>query len=211
MVRIQAVGKPTGKVQAFIVGVDKDRKAPSLKGLGLEGEPILTRILGDQDVPMAWKTVRTLPTAKGWVVLVGMGDPKKLTQERLGTLANLGCRAAAGVGCSIAATTLVADSWRSVDLEARVHELADALAHGTAEPLLSPRLRVEVAGLVLDRDETLAFLAVAPQVRPVVRTVAVKRNVTFCDGEVPGAGAGVVVLSWDQDGRVAHATIQRRA
>ena len=92
-----------------------------------------------------------------------------------------------------------------------MHELADALARGAAEPLLSPRLRVEVAGLVLDRDETLAFLAVAPQVRPVVRTVAVKRNVTFCDGEVPGAGAGVVVLSWDQDGRVAHATIQRRA
>ena len=89
--------------------------------------------------------------------------------------------------------------------------LADALGAGQAAEFLAERLRVEVAGLALGRDDVLAFLAVAPPVRPVLRSVAVKRNVTFCDGEVPGLGAGVAVLSWDQDGRVTHATIQRRA
>jgi hypothetical protein len=97
-----------------------------------------------------------------------------------------------------------------LDLEARVHELAAALSAGTAGRFLAPRLRVEVAGLVFDRDEAQAFLDVAPRVEVVVRTVAVKRNVTFCDGEVPGLGGGIAVLSWDQDGLVTHASIQGR-
>lgn len=97
-----------------------------------------------------------------------------------------------------------------MDLEARVHALVDALAAGNAADFLSPRLRVEVAGLAFTRDDVLSLLAVAPKVRPVVRTVAVKRNVTFCDGEVPGVGAGIAVLSWDQDGLLTHATVEPR-
>ena len=92
-----------------------------------------------------------------------------------------------------------------------MHEFADALASGTAAPFLSPRLRVEFASLAFTRDEVLSFLAVAPRVRPLVRTVAVKRNVTFCDGEVPGVGGGIAVLSWDQDGLLTHATLEPRA
>lgn len=95
-----------------------------------------------------------------------------------------------------------------VDLEARVHEFADALASGTAASFLSPRLRVEFAALAFNRDEVLSFLAIAPRVRPLLRTVAVKRNVTFCDGEVPGVGSGIAVLSWDQDGLLTHVTVQ---
>jgi hypothetical protein len=98
----------------------------------------------------------------------------------------------------------------AVDLEARVHAFADALASGTAASFLSPRLRVEVAMLTFTRDDVVSFLAVAPRLRPVVRTVAVKRNVTFCDGEIPGVGGGVAVLSWDQDGLLTHATVQPR-
>lgn len=98
-----------------------------------------------------------------------------------------------------------------MDLEARVHAFADALASGTAPAFLSPRLRVEAAGLAFTRDDVVSLLAVAPRVRPVLRTVAVKRNVTFCDGEVPGVGAGVAVLSWDQDGLLTHASIEPRA
>jgi hypothetical protein len=95
-----------------------------------------------------------------------------------------------------------------VDLEARVHGLADALACGEAAPFLSARLRVEVAGLSFTRDDVVAFLQVAPRVRPMLRTVAVKGNVTSCEGVVPGIGVGVAVLSWDADGLLAHATVQ---
>lgn len=92
-----------------------------------------------------------------------------------------------------------------------MHALADALAAGTAASFLSPRLRVEVAALTFTREDVVSLLAIAPRVRPVLRTVAVKRNVTFCDGEVPGVGAGVAVLSWDQDGLLTHLTVEPRA
>lgn len=91
-----------------------------------------------------------------------------------------------------------------------MHDLVDALATGTAASMLSRRLRVELAGLAFSRDDVLAFLAVAPRVRPLIRSVAVKRNVTFCEGEVPGVGGGIAVLSWDQDGLLTHATVQPR-
>ncbi len=91
-----------------------------------------------------------------------------------------------------------------------MHDLVDALATGTAAAFLSLRLRVELGPLSFNRDEVLEFLAIAPRVRPLVRTVAVKRNVTFCDGEIPGIGGGIAVLSWDQDGLLMHATVQPR-
>lgn len=91
-----------------------------------------------------------------------------------------------------------------------MHELADALGKGDAARLLSPRLRVDVGPVALGRDDVIAFLQQAPRIRPIVRTVAVKRNVTFCDGEVPGVGAGVAVLSWDQDGLLTGVTVEPR-
>lgn len=51
-----------------------------------------------------------------------------------------------------------------------------------------------------------------------VASIAVKRNVTFVEWSRSGqrsdgtadAGQGVHVLSWDQDGRVAHATVHTK-
>lgn len=98
-----------------------------------------------------------------------------------------------------------------VDLEARLRELADAVARGEAAALLADRLRVEVDGRAFSRDQAVAWLAAAPRARPVLGPVATKRNLTFCDGDWPGVGAGVAVLSWDQDGRLAHASLRLRS
>src|SRR5688572_16572710 len=100
-------GLPKGAAQAFIVGVDKDRKAPGLKVLGLQGDPTAAAVLGNKDIALPFKATRTLLTPGGWLVLVGTGDAKALTQEKIGALANGACRAAAGVGCRVAVTTLV--------------------------------------------------------------------------------------------------------
>lgn len=111
------------KAQAFMVGVDKDRKAPGLKALGLDAEPTLRAILGNKDIALPFKAVRSVHTASGWVLLVGSGDPKALTQEKIGALANMGCRAAGAAGCRTVVTTLVTDTWKDA-------EAAQAVAHG---------------------------------------------------------------------------------
>ncbi|HUR61932.1 MAG TPA: leucyl aminopeptidase [Candidatus Thermoplasmatota archaeon] len=111
MVEVVAAGAKDIKADAYIVGVDGARKAPGLKTLGLEKEPALRSLLDNKEVSMAYKTVRALPTPKGWVLLVGLGDKARLSQEKIGTAANLAVRTAGGLGCKVAVTTLVADTW----------------------------------------------------------------------------------------------------
>ncbi|MCA1819291.1 MAG: hypothetical protein LC620_04445, partial [Halobacteriales archaeon] len=94
---------------ACVVGVDGKRRAPGLKALGLAAETAVLGLLANRAIPIPFKTIRPVPTATGWVLLVGMGDPRRLTQEKVGTLANLGARAAAGLGCATAWITLASD------------------------------------------------------------------------------------------------------
>lgn len=123
MVSVIGITAKQVKSKAFVVGVDKDRKAPSLKLLGLDAEPTILDVLGNKDIPLPYKAIRSIPTSKGWVILAGTGDAKLLTQEKIGTLANLGARAAAGLGLKEAATTLVLDTWKNA-------QAAQAVAHG---------------------------------------------------------------------------------
>ncbi|HLF15844.1 MAG TPA: leucyl aminopeptidase [Candidatus Thermoplasmatota archaeon] len=109
MLKVTGLAASRVKANAFLVGVDKARKAPGLKALGLEGEPNVAGMLANKEIPLPWKTVRSVSTAKGWVLLCGLGDTKALTQEKVGTLANLAARSAGGLGVKVAATTLVAD------------------------------------------------------------------------------------------------------
>ncbi|MEA3136860.1 MAG: leucyl aminopeptidase, partial [Thermoplasmata archaeon] len=124
-----APAPPKGKAkgakgtQAFIVGVDKDRKAPGLKAVGMDKDPTALAVLGNRDIALPFKATRTLLTPQGWLILVGTGDAKGLTQEKVGTLANMGCRAAGGVGCRTAVTTLVLDTWKNA-------AAAQAVTHG---------------------------------------------------------------------------------
>jgi hypothetical protein len=77
---------------------------------------------------------------------------------------------------------------------------------------LEERARAFMAALGGDPAAAAAFLSdrVAGDALPrgayTVTDVAMKRNVTFVAWTRPGA-SGVFVLSWDQDGRVAHATV----
>ncbi len=128
MVIVLAVGAQQAKAQAYIVGVDKDRKAPGLKVLGLDGEQGVQELLANKAVALPFKTMRSFPTAKGWLILAGLGDKKALTQEKLGSLANMGCRAAASLGCTTATTTLLGDSGHG--------QAAQALTHGAIIGLL---------------------------------------------------------------------------
>jgi leucyl aminopeptidase len=117
------VSAAQAKAIAFIVGVDKDRKAPGLKLFGLEKDANVAELLANKDIALPFKAVRSLPSTKGWILLVGTGDAKLLTQEKVGTLTNIGCRAAAGLGQTRAVTTLAIDC-------AKVAGAAQAIAHG---------------------------------------------------------------------------------
>ncbi|MEA3144569.1 MAG: leucyl aminopeptidase [Thermoplasmata archaeon] len=123
MVEVVAVGPKQVAAQAYIVGVDAARKAPGLKALGLEKEAAVAQLLANKDIALGFKTVRSLPTPRGWVLLVGSGDKARLSQEKIGALANLGARAAAGLGCTTAATSLVTDTWANA-------AAAQAVTHG---------------------------------------------------------------------------------
>jgi leucyl aminopeptidase len=123
MVEVVAVGPKQVAAEAFIVGVDGERRAPGLKAFGLDKEAAVRTVLDTKAIGLPFKTVRSVPTAKGWAILVGSGDKARLSQEKIGTLANLGARAAAGLGCKVAATTLVTDTWANA-------AAAQAVTHG---------------------------------------------------------------------------------
>jgi hypothetical protein len=89
-----------------------------------------------------------------------------------------------------------------VDLKVKVEELVQALSTGNAEPFLAERLVVDLDGQRHARNEVLAWLVTAP--------VGIKRNLTFVDWVWRGVGQGVGVLSWDQEGKVVHALVQKR-
>ncbi len=110
MLQVLPVTAPD-KADCLLVGVDDKRKAPGLKAFGIQNDAAAAA-LADANVPLAFKAVRSFPHGKGWLLLVGLGDPKKLTQEKIGTLANLGARAAGALGCKVAATSLVLDTWK---------------------------------------------------------------------------------------------------
>ena len=74
-----------------------------------------------------------------------------------------------------------------------------------------PQLRFDADGTRGDREAAVAWLRTAPKSTVLQTVVGVKRNLTFVDWVWPGAGDGVAVLSWDQDGHVAHIMVQRRS
>ena len=106
-----------------------------------------------------------------------------------------------------------------MDLEARAREFMAELGAGRVEAVaafLADRAVYDVPGLgAMDRDAFVAYLRAVrlrlPQAAFTVHSVAVKRNVTFVEwSRAPDGAQGIHVLSWDQDGRIAHATVHAR-
>lgn len=91
-----------------------------------------------------------------------------------------------------------------VDLEERARAFLAALGSSSAAaPFLSDRLSAEVGPRTLDKEGFLRWLAAGGLRGAVLRDLAVKRNVAFA-----WTSAGVLVLSWDQDGRVAYLALR---
>ncbi len=107
MVTVTTATLKQAKTGVLIAGVDSERRAPGADALGLD--PAVKRVLDDASLKLGFKKIRSIPTASGWTVLVGLGDAEKLTHEKMGALANSACRAAGALGVSRAATTLVGD------------------------------------------------------------------------------------------------------
>ena len=97
-----------------------------------------------------------------------------------------------------------------MDLEARLAEAVDLLTKGRADEVLSERFTFDAGGKRGGRDEALAWLGKLKPADSTLRVVSVKRNLMFLDWQVPSVGAGLAIVAWDQDGRVASVTAQRR-
>jgi hypothetical protein len=116
-----------------------------------------------------------------------------------------------------------------MDLEARTREFF--AAHADLEParilpFLAPGVHVEYVGALQAVDHSgvermleamhanLAALGMV-HMRFHVGSVVARRNVTVAEwtclveraGRAPSSHAGVHILSWDRDGRVAHASV----
>lgn len=98
-----------------------------------------------------------------------------------------------------------------MDLPQRVMDLVAALTRGEGTSFMAERLQVDVEGARHDVDAAKTWLVTASKGEVAATVVGVKRNLTFVDWVWPGVGAGVAVLSWDQDGNVVHAMVQLRA
>ena len=121
------------KADALVVGVTtiKDkRSAPGLKVFGEHANKHANWLLGNQTTSLGAKSVQSVPGDKNEavVVLVGLGDPAKLTQEQLGACLHAALKHVKGLGFSNVATTLVTDAMAKDGLS---EELATrALTHG---------------------------------------------------------------------------------
>lgn len=97
-----------------------------------------------------------------------------------------------------------------MDLEARLTEVVQAVHEGRAADVLSDRFAYDVDDQRGDRDRALAWLEGQNLDGSKVRVVSVKRNLLFVDWAWPKVGAGMAILAFDQDGRVASVTARRR-
>jgi hypothetical protein len=114
-----------------------------------------------------------------------------------------------------------------VDLEERARSFFTALGRSEASTVLgflSDGAVYHVEGVLapMDKPTFERYLSGVrrrlPEATFHIASVAVKRNVTFVEWARAGRrtdgtqdqGQGVHVLSWDQDGRIAHATVHTK-
>lgn len=97
-----------------------------------------------------------------------------------------------------------------MDLEERLAEAVRAATQGKAADVLAERFTYDAGGRRGGRDEALAWFAGRKPDEVTLRVVSVKRNLLFLDWQWAGVGAGVAIVAWDQDGRVASLNVQRR-
>ena len=77
-----------------VTEVDKKRAAPGLKAIGEDKNEIAKLYLSQDQVSMGLGSTHETPGKEALIIFVGLGDPKHLTQEKLGTAMARGLAAA---------------------------------------------------------------------------------------------------------------------
>lgn len=136
MVQVTVVTAQQAKADAYVVGVtskDKKRSAPSLKAFGQEKHKQAQWMIDNETTSLGFKQVQSVPAdgLDAALVLVGLGDPGQLTQEKLGSAMNAALAHTKNLGFQKVATTLIADS----GMDAKV--AAQALTQGAVCGLLT--------------------------------------------------------------------------
>lgn len=113
--KVTVVTPKQAEADAYIVGVlskEKKRTAPGLAVFGQEDHEKAAWLIANKNTGLGLKQVVSVPMADpdGALVLVGLGDPEELTQEKLGGAMDAALKHVKGLGMRTAATTLVGDA-----------------------------------------------------------------------------------------------------
>ncbi len=107
--KISCVTPKQAKAEAVIVGVvskDDKRTAPGLARIGQDKHPQATWLIDNATTGLGLKSVKSVPCDDHALVLVGLGDPAKLTQEKLGSAMNAALKHVKDLGFTSASTSL---------------------------------------------------------------------------------------------------------
>ena len=110
-----------------VTEVDKKRAAPGLKAIGEHKNEIANLYLSQERVSMGLGSTHETPGKEALIIFVGLGDPKKLTQEKLGTAMARGLAAAKASGAHDVSSTLLLDA---ADADLDDATMAQAFVHG---------------------------------------------------------------------------------
>ncbi len=106
--KVTCVTPKQAKADAIVVGVvskDDKRSAPALARMGIKA-PAAEWLINNETTGLGLKAVKSVPTDDFALVLVGLGDPDKLTQEKLGSALNAALKHVKDLGFRTVATSL---------------------------------------------------------------------------------------------------------
>ncbi len=196
-----AVTPKQAKAEFAIVGVttnkDGDRAAPGLSAFGLADHEHAKWLIENKDTALGGLgQCITLPVGTMGLCLVGLGNPEKLTMEKLGTAANKALNAVKAIGIGEAMTTLVADS--GMDEKAAARAIVEGCIigqqkfdqwHGTNGDDDDEPKGVEITKVQLVHDKPVA-------IRPTVKNAAVMGAATNDARLLANTPANVCTPQW---------------
>ncbi len=110
--KLTCVTPKQAKADAVVVGViskDDKRTAPGLARMGIKNGAA-EWLINNETTGLGLKAVKSVPTDDFALVLVGLGDPEKLTQEKLGAAMNAALKHVKDLGFRTVSTSLHIDA-----------------------------------------------------------------------------------------------------
>ncbi len=127
--KISCVTPKQAKADAVVVGVvskDDERTAPGLQRNGFGDHKAATWLVGNKTTGLGLKAVKSVPADDVAIVLVGLGDPSKLTQEKLGAAFSAALKHVKDLGFASVRTDMHLDVADALDEQQAVQ----AMVHG---------------------------------------------------------------------------------